>query len=98
MICSVVAVHGIGANPDYTWTTSGVNWLEAEEMLPKAIPTARIMRFGYESRWFGENPIKQRLSTVAESLLRALKSERKVRIIPKTKYCKIKVRDRFSYE
>ena len=47
-------------------------------MLPQALPRARIMRFGYNSQWFGENAIKQRLSTVAEALLRALRAERKV--------------------
>jgi hypothetical protein len=47
-------------------------------MLPDALPTARILRFGYDSQWFGDNAIKQRLSTVAESLLHSLQSERKV--------------------
>lgn len=40
-------------------------------MLPGAIPYARILRFGYDA-------IKQQLSTVAESLLHDLGSERKV--------------------
>jgi hypothetical protein len=75
---SIVAVHGIGANPDYTWTTSGINWLEHPSMLPEAVPKARIMRFGYDSQWFGENAIKQRLSTVAGGLLGALRAERNV--------------------
>jgi hypothetical protein len=47
-------------------------------MLLEAIPRARILRFGYDSQWFGNSAIKQRLSTVAESLLHALRSERKV--------------------
>ena len=53
---SVVAIHGIGANADTTWSKNGVNWLEHEEMLPcfNAIPDARIMRFAYESQWLGE--------------------------------------------
>jgi hypothetical protein len=74
-------VHGIGANPDYTWTTSAVNWLEKSDMLPLSHPKARIMRFGYDSQWFGEHAVKQRLSTVAESLLLALKAERKVGLV-----------------
>ena len=75
---SIVAVHGIGANPDYTWTTSGVNWLEDRRMLPQELPSARILRFGYDSQWFGDSAIRQRLSAVAESLLYTLQSERKV--------------------
>ena len=47
-------------------------------MLPDVLPKARILRFGYNSQWFGDSAIKQRLSTVAESLLHALRSERKV--------------------
>jgi surfactin synthase thioesterase subunit len=48
-------------------------------MLPAAIPNARIMRFGYSSRYIGneaDEPIKQELSTVAAGLLQALRSKR----------------------
>ncbi|MCJ1240279.1 hypothetical protein MMC14_008279, partial [Varicellaria rhodocarpa] len=72
----VVAVHGIGANPDYTWTTSSVNWLQHCSMLPQALPKARIMRFGYASQWFGEETIRQSLSSIANSFLSALCEER----------------------
>jgi hypothetical protein len=75
---SIIAVHGIGANPSTTWSIDGVNWLENETMLPSAVPNARIMRFSYESRWFGEHAVKQRLTAVAERLLRSLSWERKV--------------------
>jgi hypothetical protein len=75
---SVVAVHGIGADPDITWTENGLNWLEHLEMLPSALPAARIMRFGYDSRWKGDDAVKQRLSAVSERLLRSLSSVRKV--------------------
>ncbi|KAI1839870.1 hypothetical protein JX266_013920 [Neoarthrinium moseri] len=44
----IVAIHGIGAPPDDTWTykRSGerTNWLVDASMLPKAVPNARIMR------------------------------------------------------
>jgi hypothetical protein len=86
--CSIVAIHGIGAHPDDSWYKNvgdkeiprWVNWLEAEDMLPKIVPSARIMRYGYESKWFGEGAIKQKASTVAQRLLLALKRERKVRL------------------
>lgn len=69
---SIIAVHGIGAHPDRTWTTGDVNWLKDENMLPGAIPHSRILRFGYESQWLGKDAIQQRLSSVAEQLLRGL--------------------------
>ena len=47
-------------------------------MLPAAIPRARIMRYGYESRWLGDETIKLKASTVAQRLLNSLKRRRKV--------------------
>ena len=75
---SVLAVHGIGAHPDRTWTSGDVNWLRDEHMLPQAIPNARILRFGYESQWLGKDAIQQRLSLVADQMLRGLMESRKV--------------------
>jgi hypothetical protein len=77
----IVAVHGLGAIPDITWrdNKSGVEWISNPEMLPKSTPEARIMRFGYDSLWFGEEPIRTTLSTIADNLLRALQREREVK-------------------
>lgn len=47
-------------------------------MLPAVAPDARIMRYGYESQWFGQEAMQQSASTVAERLLRALKRKREV--------------------
>ncbi|MCJ1429508.1 hypothetical protein MMC29_007423, partial [Sticta canariensis] len=80
----IIAIHGIGAHPDDTWrkiVDAGssneryVNWLRDTNMLPAAIPNARIMRYGYESHWFGET-IKLKASTVAQRLLQNLKRRR----------------------
>ncbi|VUC31149.1 unnamed protein product [Clonostachys rosea] len=70
----IVAVHGLGAIPDITWKekTSSINWLSHEDMLPKAVPEARILRFGYDSLWMGETPIRTSLSTIAYKLLLSL--------------------------
>jgi hypothetical protein len=83
---SIVAIHGIGAHPDDTWcknvgateSPQWVNWLDDEEMLPAVAPNARIMRYGYQSQWFGEGAMRQKASTVAERLLLALKRKREV--------------------
>ncbi len=47
-------------------------------MLPRAIPNSRVLRFGYESQWLGKDAIQQRLSLVADQLLRGLMESRKV--------------------
>ncbi len=76
----IIAVHGLGAIPEITWKEkhSGRNWLADSEMLPKAVPEARIMRFGYDSLWLGKEAIRTRLSTIANKLLLVLKREREV--------------------
>lgn len=92
---SIVAVHGIGAHPYYSWQFSEeiskasqdgshvslkreVHWLKDEEMLPQACPDGRVMTFGYESQWFGAGAIKQKLSSLADGLLQALRNDRRV--------------------
>jgi hypothetical protein len=83
---SIVAIHGLGAHPDDSWCTNAgtkesprwVNWLEEESMLPAVAPNARIMRYGYQSQWFGKEMMQQSVSTVAERLLINLKRKRKV--------------------
>ncbi|PSN58929.1 TPR-like protein [Corynespora cassiicola Philippines] len=46
-------------------------------MLPAVAPNARVMRYGYESQWFGKEAMQQSASTVADRLLKALKRKRK---------------------
>ncbi|KAI1735945.1 hypothetical protein F4680DRAFT_276252 [Xylaria scruposa] len=81
----IVAIHGIGAHPDDTWCKTidrcgervPFNWLSDKEMLPAALPNARIMRFGAKTQWFGEFVIRQTVSTVTDLLLGALTRDRK---------------------
>ncbi|KAF1928480.1 uncharacterized protein M421DRAFT_62386, partial [Didymella exigua CBS 183.55] len=84
-IIDIVAIHGLGAHPDESWCANAgtrespqwVNWLNEENMLPALAPNARIMRYGYESQWFGKEIMQQSVSTVAERLLEALHRMRK---------------------
>jgi hypothetical protein len=86
---SIVAIHGLGAHPDDSWCTNAgtgesplwVNWLEEESMLPAVAPNARIMRYGYQSQWFGDEMMHQSVSSVAERLLINLKRKRKVQTV-----------------
>ena len=54
-------------------------------MLPSIVPDARIMRYGYESQWFGSDAIRQKATTVASRFLLALKRERAVRVLMLTR-------------
>ncbi|PSN70659.1 hypothetical protein BS50DRAFT_463049, partial [Corynespora cassiicola Philippines] len=80
----IVAIHGIGAHPDDSWCKNvgtaedprWVNWLAVDDMLPAVAPRARIMRYGYQSQWFGEGAMRQKASTVAQRLLLALRRKR----------------------
>jgi len=47
-------------------------------MLPAVVPDARIMSYGYQSQWFGDEAISQKASTVAQRLLLSLRRARKV--------------------
>ena len=47
---SIVAVHGLGGHAMRTWTHAATEKLWLRDFLPLAIPNARIMTFGYDSR------------------------------------------------
>ena len=47
-------------------------------MLPAVAPHARILRYGYQSGWFGKEAMQQNASIVADRLLRALRRKREV--------------------
>src|SRR4051812_35855388 len=82
---SIVAVHGLGANPDHAWVrhrnaTEGIHhdvrWLT--DLLPQTLreyqPSirARIFCYNYQSAWLGKSLSKNRLETVAAGLLDAI--------------------------
>src|SRR5271155_3102412 len=79
---SIIAVHGLGANPDHAWVRHGVpkdgtvvdvRWLT--DLLPKTLrdyrPSmrARIFCFNYQSAWLGPKLTKNRLEIIAGRLL-----------------------------
>ncbi|KAF2138911.1 uncharacterized protein K452DRAFT_233233, partial [Aplosporella prunicola CBS 121167] len=83
-VIDIVAIHGIGAHPDDTWCRNvgtadnprWTNWLVEENMLRALAPNLRIMRYGYQSQWFGKDAMRQKASVVAHRLLLALKRKR----------------------
>ena len=89
MFGSIVAIHGIGANPEEMWNgrldngVGKINWLTDLTMLPGLVPAARIMRFGYESQWFGDQEVNTKITYVddlAKRLLADLSYHRQVYI------------------
>lgn len=87
---SIVAVHGLGAHPDHTWCQlrdetldksnpeSYVNWLKDKRMLPRVVPHARIMRYGYHSDWVGDNITNATPRNISRALVADLADHRKV--------------------
>lgn len=88
-ISSIIAVHGLGANPDHAWVRhkdvaagleKDVRWLT--DLLPQTFRdyqpsiSARIFCFNYQSAWLGPQLIRNRLENVATRLLDGIQSMR----------------------
>ncbi|KAM3516472.1 hypothetical protein NHJ13051_009881 [Beauveria bassiana] len=88
-VVDIIAVHGLGANPDYAWirkedTATGglegsVHWLR--DLLPATLrhgnPSvkARIFCFNYKSRWIGANLEKMHFARIADAMLDCIANE-----------------------
>ena len=54
---SIIAVHGLGGHAMTTWTHDSTGKLWLRDFLPRTIPNARIMTFGYDSRVVGSKSV-----------------------------------------
>jgi len=61
--------------------TRRVNWLQDEGMLPALVKEARILRFGYDSLWIGEDPVRTSIGLIAKELKDELQKTREVWLI-----------------
>lgn len=81
-ISSIVAVHGLYGNALQTWTSnkSKALWLRDAEMLPKAIPNARILAWGYNAdvHAFLGHTSSDRIMQHAHTLVAQLQTDREV--------------------
>ncbi|KAI0543863.1 P-loop containing nucleoside triphosphate hydrolase protein [Xylaria curta] len=70
----IVFVHGLTGDREKTWTANGASGPWPELLLPRKVPTARILTFGYDARvvdWRGvvsENRIGNHASNLMTSL------------------------------
>lgn len=72
---SVVAVHGLGGNAIDTWTHPKSNAFWLRDFLPRQIPDARVMTFGYNAAAaFGQSTAD--VLDYAKSLLSSLIDKR----------------------
>ncbi|KAH0492276.1 hypothetical protein TgHK011_007237 [Trichoderma gracile] len=74
----IVAIHGLNGHYKNTWIDekTGCNWLSDKSCLPKDIPNARILSFGYNSvTYFSRSNTDIR--DFASTLLAALRAKRR---------------------
>ncbi|KFA80265.1 hypothetical protein S40288_04571, partial [Stachybotrys chartarum IBT 40288] len=73
---SIVFIHGPNGGRTKTWTTNGTLW--PEDFLPKTIPTARILTFGYDANivHFWSRPAENRIDAFSNSFLSQLRDNR----------------------
>ncbi|KAF6807470.1 pfs domain-containing protein [Colletotrichum plurivorum] len=74
---SIIAVHGLGSNVDWSWTWKDdekhINWLRDTDMLPARVRKSRIMTYSYQSKWHKDAP-KTRLQLCGEELIHSIDS------------------------
>lgn len=58
ILSSIIAVHGLGSNPETTWTNpeTGTHWLR--DILALQFSTCRIVQVNHDSRWDAQSPVQ----------------------------------------
>jgi ankyrin repeat protein len=70
----IIAIHGLGGDAFETWTDAGYKlWLR--DFVPNFLPKARIMTFGYDSKWAFSRSVAG-IDDFALDLLNRLRSKR----------------------
>ncbi|KAM0255136.1 hypothetical protein ACHAQJ_006059 [Trichoderma viride] len=74
----IIAIHGLNGHPEKTWTdmTTKANWLCDIDCLPKDVPNARILSFGYNSASYFSRADAD-VQDFASELLAAIKARRR---------------------
>jgi hypothetical protein len=79
---SIVAVHGLGAHPEHTWSgkaAAGSGHSDKVHLLKNLLmldfPESRILSFAYNSDWLIDAPVKT-AQPIASKLIEELKQTR----------------------
>ena len=80
---SIVAVHGLNGDAHSTWTSDKGNicWLNHVDLLPKYLPNARILTWGYNANVIslkGRSTSSDRVLQHAQTLVAQLQADREV--------------------
>lgn len=86
----IVAVHGLGADPEHTWTqavpaqtgdhATGSRRIHLlRDLLARDFPEARIMSFAQNLRWLNDAPVKT-TEEIGKGLLEEIKAKRSRRV------------------
>ncbi|KAF8523266.1 hypothetical protein BU17DRAFT_24470, partial [Hysterangium stoloniferum] len=70
-IISIIAIHGVDGNWVSSWMAAGSSrsWLQHPRMLPRDIPNARILTYGYNATIWGNQRARITMDTHAENLI-----------------------------
>ncbi|KAF8526901.1 hypothetical protein BU17DRAFT_82343 [Hysterangium stoloniferum] len=71
----IVAIHGVDGDRISSWTAADASqtWLQDKDMLPRDIPEARILTYGYNSvTWGDQRPIRIAMESHAQDLIAQL--------------------------
>lgn len=74
MVTSIVIVHGLGGDAYTTWTADN-RMMWPRDFIPQVIPTARVMTFGYDSKW-AFSPSTADIKDFSLDLLNRLRNKR----------------------
>ncbi|KAH8646250.1 hypothetical protein BX600DRAFT_555942 [Xylariales sp. PMI_506] len=79
----IVAVHGLNGNVRQTWTSknTGRCWLDDPEFLPKYLPNARVLSWGYNASFSsltGATPSQEMIHHHAQTLVANLSAQRQL--------------------
>ncbi|KAI5844069.1 hypothetical protein DFP73DRAFT_632156 [Morchella snyderi] len=75
VLVDIIAVHGLGSNPDWARKHAQTDAMWLRDFLPKSFHQARIMAFNHNSAWSMNAPVKS-VEVCGEQLLNVLNTRR----------------------